>query len=209
MATSRRGPLTGAPANSTSPRVGAIRPAATRSAVVLPQPDGPTMQTISPLRDLEGQTAENELIAEGEDRRRGIQSADRAHDAAPARSDRHGPGSRRCALRAAPAPARSPGAIVAVRRDARAPRRNFAVREARHHQPPVAIGFDRRGSELRRDRRGEPQAAISAMWKPLCSASNAGSPSRKPRGIVADIAPETVQRGDDCGLPGGVAALRC
>ena len=33
-----------------------------------------------------------------------------------------------------------------------------------------------------------------------------GSPSRKPRGFVADIALELVQGGDDLALPGGVAA---
>src|SRR5579872_206223 len=48
MATSRRGPFSGAPLNATSPAVGANKPVATRKAVVLPHPEGPTIQTISP-----------------------------------------------------------------------------------------------------------------------------------------------------------------
>jgi hypothetical protein len=41
------GPVTSCPAIVTVPPVGAVRPATQRSSVVLPQPDGPTTETIS------------------------------------------------------------------------------------------------------------------------------------------------------------------
>ena len=42
------GPCTGVPSSRTSPAVGSSSPATHLSSVVLPQPDGPTMQTNSP-----------------------------------------------------------------------------------------------------------------------------------------------------------------
>ena len=44
--------MTGAPSNSTWPAEGTIRPATHVSRVDLPQPDGPTTETNSPLRIL-------------------------------------------------------------------------------------------------------------------------------------------------------------
>jgi len=43
------GRRTGSPCASTSPRVGARKPASTFKSVDLPQPDGPTMHTNSPV----------------------------------------------------------------------------------------------------------------------------------------------------------------
>ena len=42
------GPFTGLPSSSTAPAVNACRPDIDQSSVVLPQPDGPTIETISP-----------------------------------------------------------------------------------------------------------------------------------------------------------------
>src|SRR4051794_16135682 len=49
MQRSRPGPVIGTPLSSVAPDVGASKPAATRSKVVLPHPEGPTKQTNSPV----------------------------------------------------------------------------------------------------------------------------------------------------------------
>ena len=49
MPTIFSGPVTRAPSTSTSPRDGAFSPVASFMNVLLPQPDGPTMATNSPV----------------------------------------------------------------------------------------------------------------------------------------------------------------
>src|SRR5579875_3094605 len=48
MARSRDGPVIGLPPARTCPALGGVRPASSRSRVVLPQPDGPTIVSNSP-----------------------------------------------------------------------------------------------------------------------------------------------------------------
>ena len=138
------------------------------------------------------------------DRRRGNRSAARrrGHRRAPrvARIDvRQRRSDMRC--RAGARPVRAARAIVEIGEPLVLAQEFFGVGESRHHQSAVAIGLV---VELGMggERRGEPQAAISAAWKRLVQGRRRRRRLRRSRGGSSrDIALQLVQGGDDVALP--------
>ena len=57
------GPVTGLPSSRTSPAVRRCSPDIDHSSVVLPQPDGPTIETISPSIDVERAAVDGQQVA--------------------------------------------------------------------------------------------------------------------------------------------------
>ena len=188
---------------STSPRVGAMSPTATRSAVVLPQPDGPTTQTISPRRISNVESAEHEMIAEGEiDFAERDQRARHSRVPAPRFSDRRAPASRRYGRRATRG-LFGRGARALPRELLMGFEKVVAARKDRHHQAPVAIGL-----VVEAGARGEQARRSAGRDEPCMEAFVEGVEGRlafpKAARILAYIKFEPMESGDDRALPGVV-----